>query len=437
MIIADIILPYAPRTVFLPYHESDKRMAISVCHRRAGKTVARINKIIRAALTCTNYRPKFAYLAPTQSHAKDIAWAYIKQYAAPLFEYGAKTNEVDLSLILPFNRAEIRLYGAHNADRMRGNYFDGVVVDEGQDISRKVLSEIIFPTLVDRKGWLDVSGTPKGWTNVLGEIYKEAQNQPHYWFTQILRASESGLIDAEELDRARSFMSENEYEQEFECSFDAAITGSVYGDYIAKAAKEGRLNHDIKPASKIYTSWDLGWGDATAIWWWQMVGDEIHILDYYENSGHDMTHYAKVVLERGKKYMYNYQEHYAPHDVGNKYLASGGKSVYDRALACGVKFTRIPATSQANQIEAARITLDRCWFDSKCDAEGLAALRNYHFKTDDKKQTQQPEPYHDWSSHACDAFEIIAQVWHIVRKAQEKPKKPVFWENVPIDKLMR
>lgn len=433
----EIILPYKCRSVFKPYHASKKRMCISVCHRRAGKTVARINKLIKAALVCQNNRPKFAYLAPSQAHAKDIAWAYLKQYSLPLFDFGAKTNEVDLSLILPFNGAEIRLYGAHNADRMRGNYFDGVVVDEGQDISRKVLSEVIFPTLVDRKGWLDVSGTPKGWSNVLGQIYKEAEKAPDYWFRQILRASESGLIGEDELKRARMFMSENEYEQEFECSFDAAVTGAVYGEYIAKVMRDGRLGHDILPASKIYTAWDLGWGDATSIWWWQVVRDEIHLLDYYENNGQDMAHYARVVLERGRKYEYNYAAHYAPHDVGNKYLASGGKSVYDRALACGIKFTRVPATTQQNQIEAARLTLERCWFDKKCEEEGLAALRNYHFKKDDKKLTNNPEPYHDWSSHACDAFEIIAQVWHIVHKSQQKPKKPVFWEEMTINELMK
>ena len=420
----------------MDYHNCTKANIISVCHRRAGKTVARINKIIQCAVTCTKPNPKFAYLALSAAHAKDIAWSYLKKYAQPFFSYGATTNEVELALKLPFNNAVIKLYGAHNADAMRGNYFDGVVVDEAQDISRRVLAEVIFPCLVDRSGWLDISGTPKGWSNVLGEIYKESLAKPELWYSQILRASESKLLPEKDLERARSFMTDNQYEQEFECSFDAAVTGAVYGDYIAIAAKERRIGHDIKPATKIFTAWDLGFGDATAIWWWQMVGHEIHLLDYYENSGQDVQHYISILKEREKMYNYNYVQHFAPHDVRNGFLAAGGKSVYDVAMANGVQFTVVPATSQMNQIEAARTTLKRCWFDKKCDGEGLHALRHYHFKTNEKKQTQDNVPYHDWSSHACDAFEIIGQVWQIAQE-QTKPKpKPRFLHDLTINELM-
>ena len=158
-----IVIPYKPREVFRQYHATVARWCLTVAHRRAGKTVARINKLIRKAVECNKPNPRYGYLAPYYVQAKDIAWAYLKHYCAPLIALGAKVNESELSITLPHNNAIIKLYGAENAERMRGLYFDGIVVDEGQGIKKGVLTQIILPALADREGWLDVSGTPRGW----------------------------------------------------------------------------------------------------------------------------------------------------------------------------------------------------------------------------------------------------------------------------------
>lgn len=427
---APITIPYTPRPAFSAYHATDKRFGVTVAHRRAGKTVARVNRLIRAAVTNTKPRPRFGYLAPYYVQAKDIAWAYMKHYAAPvLAAVGGSTNESELSITFGHNGAAVRLYGAENAERMRGLYFDGIVVDEAQGIARRVLTEVILPALADREGWLDVSGTPKGWENLLGELVRMAQAKPDEWFLQILRASETGILPAEELARQRQLMSENEYEQEFECSFEAAITGAVYGLQLAAAAKDGRIGIvPHVPGVPINTAWDLGFDDATAIWWWQQVGREIRLLDYYEASGRDIAHYCQVISERARSDA-GYGKHYVPHDAANQLLAAGGRSIVQQAHAYGVKMQVVPATSQQNGIEAARLTLEHCWFDEPHVGKGLDALRNYQFEWDADRKVFRSKPRHDWASHGADAFEIIGQVWR-QQRAEVAPPDPRFFPNV-------
>jgi len=424
---SQIIIPYKPREIFLPYHDSDKRFSLSVAHRRAGKTVARINKLVKKAVMCELPNPRFRYLAPYYVQAKDIAWMYLKHYSAPLIAIGGKVNESELSITYPHNGAQIKLYGAENAERMRGLYSDGDVIDEAQGVSKSVLTQIILPSLADRKGWLDVSGTPKGWENLLGELAKLAKNDPD-WFYQILKASETGIIPADELARQKSLMPDNEYEQEFECSFDAAITGSVYGQWLSqKELREGLYD----PLLPVHTAWDLGFDDATAIWFWQITGGEIRIIDYYENNGQNIEHYCDFLRSR----QYNYGKHFVPHDASHKLLAAGGRSIVQQAYAYGVKMFVVSATSQQNGIEAARKTLERSYFDVKT-TQGFNALKQYQFQYDEDKKIFRDKPRHDWTSHAADAYEIIGQVWRnpVISEQEETPRfledltaKDVFW----------
>lgn len=396
-------IPYTPREAFRAYHETDKRFSLTVAHRRAGKTVARINKIIKSAATCKKERPRFGYLGPTFVQSKDIAWAYLKHYAWPVVSAGAgKLNEGELSITFGHNDAQIRLYGAENADRMRGLYFDGIAIDEAQEIAPSVLSAVIFPALLDRKGWLDVSGTPKGWGNLLGTTYKRAQVDDE-WFVQVLRASATGILDDEELTRARNSMPENEYLQEFECSFDAAITGAYYAKEIERADADGRISsvpHD--PMLKTSTVWDLGISDSTTIWFWQQVGREIRVIDYYEAAGVGLEHYARVLQERG----YLYDRHWAPHDIKVRELGSG-KSRHEIAAGLGIDFSHVPQLPVMDGITAARMTIPRCWFDKTKCGPGVDALRQYREARDEKRDVSRG-PLHDWTSHAADAFRYLA-----------------------------
>lgn len=395
-------IDYAPRAVFESYHDSANRYSVTVAHRRAGKTVARINRLIRAAATCEALNPRFGYLAPYFVQAKDIAWNYLKQYASPIIQMGGKVNESELSVQFAHNGAQIRLYGAENAERLRGLYFDGLCADEAQDIPPGVLTQIIMPALADRRGWLDLSGTPKGWGNLLGATFKRAQGDPE-WFVQVLKASETGLIDPDELARLRRAMPDNEYQQEFECSFDAAITGAYYAAELTKAEADGRVSrvpHDM--SLRTHTVWDLGVSDSTTIWFWQQVGREIRVIDYYEASGYGLDHYARVL--DGKGFLYG--KHWAPHDIAVRELGTG-RSRLETALGLGIEFQTVPNLPIKDGIDAARMVLSRMWFDATRCATGIDALRQYREKVDEKRGIQMG-PLHDWTSHAADAFRYLA-----------------------------
>lgn len=397
-----IEIDYSPRDAFIPYHESTARYQLTVAHRRAGKTVARINKLIRAAASCEMPNPRFGYLAPYFVQAKDIAWNYLKHYAAPIIDVGGKVNESELSVTFGHNDAVIRLYGADNAERLRGLYFDGLAADEAQDIKPSVLTQIILPALADRKGWLDLSGTPKGWGNLLGETYKRAQDDP-LWFVQVLKASQTGLIDADELRQLRQSMPENEYLQEFECSFDAAITGAYYAKELQQADEQGRItNVPAEPSVRVSTFWDLGISDSMSIWFVQQVGREVRVIDYYEASGHGFEHYAKVLSEKP----YIYERHWAPHDIQVRELGSG-KSRLEVAASLGIRFDITPNIGIKDGIDALRLLIPRLWIDAKKCALGIDALKQYREKIDEKRGISFG-PLHDWTSHAADAARYMA-----------------------------
>ena len=200
--------PYAPRKQFLKLHTRKTRWGIAVCHRRAGKTVACVNDLIKAASTCERRNPRFAYIAPQLNQAKDIAWSYLLEYT-DCFGPERKVNASELWVELPNNGARIRIYGADNPDRLRGIYLDGAVLDEFGDMDPTVWSQVIRPALSDRKGWAIFIGTPKG-KNTFNTLWTLAE-EDHDWFTLNLKASETGLLDDAELKDAQRMMGEDEY----------------------------------------------------------------------------------------------------------------------------------------------------------------------------------------------------------------------------------
>jgi hypothetical protein len=396
-----ITLDYAPRSVFVPYHNRVQRWAIIVAHRRCGKTVATINDLIRRAITHDKPEGRFAYIAPYYAQAKDVAWSYLKRFSAPLLAFGGKINESELALVLPTG-AVIRLYGADNYDRLRGIYLDGVVLDEYADMPPQAWSEVLRPALSDRKGWATFIGTPRG-HNGFYDLWQLAKSDPE-WFSLELKASETGIISAEELSDARRNMSDDQYAQEFECSFDAAIVGAYYGKELARAEEEGRISRvPYDPVSPVITAWDLGMGDSTAIWFAQQIGREVRLIDYYESQGMGLDHYVRVLNE--KKYLYG--DHILPHDASVRELGTG-KSRLETLFSLGIRARVLPNQSVDDGINAARLLIARSWFDSEKCKYGIEALKQYRAEWDEKRKVQKPRPLHDWTSHCADAFRYLA-----------------------------
>ena len=407
----ELVSPYEVREQFRPLHSRKTRWFIGVAHRRAGKTVADINELVIGALKCALPNPRFAYVAPQLNQAKDIAWVYLKEYTAFL---SPKINESELWVELPGGK-RIRIYGADNPDRLRGIYLDGVVLDEFGDMDPTIWSQVIRPALSDRKGWACFIGTPKG-KNTFHKLWTEAEDDPD-WTRLMLKASETWLLDAKELSDARKMMSDDEYAQEYECSFEAAVRGAYYGKEINDAEGAGRIVPvPYDPRLPVHTAWDLGVADSTVIWFVQTHGRETRLIDCLKGEGVGLDWYAKRLQERD----YLWGNHYLPHDVEVRELGTG-KSRKEVLQGLGINATVCPNIPIADGIQAVRMLLPTCWFDREKTKTGVEALRMYRREYDDKRQEFRVNPLHDWTSHYADALRYFA-VGHSARP-EMKPIK--------------
>ena len=391
-------IPYKPRALQKILHEniSKHRFSVLVLHRRAGKTVMCINHMIRDAMYSKSPNSRYAFISPTFKQGKATAWDYIKTFAGKI--PGVKFNESELRADFP-NGARITILGAENDQALRGIFLDGCVLDETQSISPNLFPEIIRPALADRKGWCVFIGTPKG-KNYFFELYEYAK-KTEGWFASIHKASETKILDDDELKAAKSIMSEDLFDQEFECSFQAAITGSYYGTLIEEIEKNNKVVENLyDPELPVETWWDLGMNDSTVIWFAQRHKGQIRLIDFYENAGEGLDHYANILESKG----YNYNRHIAPHDIKVRELGAYGKSRLETALELGISFEVAPKLSLEDGIEAVRKSLSNCWFDKNKCHYGMECLKSYQKKWDDINQCFRNRPIHNFASHAADAF---------------------------------
>lgn len=395
----EIDLGYVMRKPFEPFHYRKQRWACLVVHRRGGKTVACVMDLIDAALTCKKPDARFAYLAPTYAQSKDTAWEYLKRFTASI--PNVEQRESDLMVRFP-NGARVRLYGAENYDRLRGTYHDGIVMDEYGDIDPRAWPEVLRPSLADRGGWAVFIGTPKG-RNDFWRVHDHARSDPE-WFSMMLRASTSGLLPPEELADMRRMLTEDQYNQELECSFEAAIRGAVYRNEMAALDADDRITGvPYDPAVPVWTAWDLGIGDATAIVCAQLVGREIHIIDYYEATGEPLTHYVDWL----EGHSWRWGTDLLPHDAGARELGTG-KTREEVLRANGRKVSVLPRQDIEDGINACKLMLGRCWLDEKRTTRLRECMTHYHRDYNDRLGVFKDTPVHDWSSHCADAMRTLA-----------------------------
>jgi len=196
--------------------------------------------------------------------------------------------------------------------------------------------------------------------------------------------------------------------------------GAIYAKEIAAAREAKRITKVTHDGSGlVHTAWDLGIGDATSIWFYQIIQGEIHIIDYYEQTGQPITHYLAHIS--GKSY--DYGKHFVPHDASGRELGTG-KSIADMMRANGITPTVLPRETVETGINAARVMFSRCWFDAESCAKGIDALSNYRREYSDKLGEFKTSPVHDWASHGADAFRYLAM--SLPSTKQGKPKAIVF-----------
>ena len=408
------LIEYKPRAVFKAFHARVQRFACIVAHRRCGKTVASLNDMVRRAVELAKSNGRFAFVAPFLGQAKEAAWEYLKRYARPLFGQVAP-NESELWVEL-VNGARIRIHGADNPDRLRGAYLDGVVMDEFADMRPAVWGEIIRPMLADRQGWATFIGTPKG-RNEFHKLYEAAQSDPA-WFSALMRASETKVLPQEELDALRADMTAEQYSQELECSFEAAILGAYYAAEMAEAEAKGRIRDlPIEPGFPVHTSWDLGKGQNMPVWCFQVIAGEVRFIDYIEDYNATLERLAETLNQRG----YNGVD-FVPQDARVASLETGRTRIETLW-----KLKRHPALVAPHRvidgINAVRLMFKVAAFDQVKCAAGLEALRQYRAEYDEKRKCFLDIPRHDWSSHCADSIRYCAMAWRTPQKPKDDDKK--------------
>jgi hypothetical protein len=398
-----IKLKYEPRSWFKSFHSRRHRKAVLVAHRRCGKTVAAVNDLVSKALRFkhpTFKRPNYAYICPELKQAKLVAWEYLKEAVREI--PGCKISESELYVKLP-NEARIRLYGADNPDSMRGMYFDGVILDEFGDMKATLVAQVILPALSDREGWIVYMGTPKGKNDFYDKHKQASENDKDDWFYLCLKASQTKLLPQYVLDEAQIDLGDDLFEQEYECSFEAANIGTYFGKHMQAIEQQGKVRTpvDYDAKEKVYIAMDLGHRDACAIWFWQVIKGDVVFFDYFEETGYD----AEEVCEMLQLKPYNYDTWFIPHDAVHRTFATK-KSVLDTFRAYDAPCRVVPKLDLHDQIDSVRKTL-RTYplvFDSVRCKRGIEALKNYSRKWDMDKKIFSDTPSHDQWSHGADAF---------------------------------
>ena len=385
-------------------YDHRQRFNVWVCHRRFGKTVLALYQLIADAYANTKPRPRYGYLAPLYRQGKVIAWDLLKHLTRPL--PGTKINEAELRVDLTGDR-RIQIFGADNPDALRGLYLDGAVFDEYGQMRPRVWSEVVRPALADREGWATFIGTPMG-KNHFHDLYQAAEHDPT-WHRALYTVADTGVLPEDELASARNTMAPEQYAQEFECSFESALIGSYYGSYLDTARTEDRITRvPWEPSVPCHTSWDLGVGDATAIWFLQAVGRMLHVIDYLEASDHGLEWYAKVLKDKP----YVYGRHFFPHDIESRDFSSDGRTRFVIAESLGLKpAVVVPRGHIADRIQAMRTMFPRFVFDEEKCYAGLEALKSYRRAWNETQKTWAEHPEHSWASHAADSLGCFAVGW--------------------------
>ena len=399
-----IVVPYKfnPRSYQVDLYralDSGTKRAFCLWHRRAGKDLALWNYIIKKAFEKTGL---YYYLLPTYTQAKKIIWDGITNDGFKFLDHippGTIKNQNGQEMKVELkNGSIIQLIGTDHYDSIRGTNPQGCVFSE-YAFQHPMAWEVVKPILKMNGGWAVFNTTPNG-KNHSFELHEMATGNDR-WYTQVLTVDDTHLVGLEDIDEERKEgMSEDMIQQEYYCSYNVGVMGSVYGHQMENVNK---CKLPVEAAVPVDLYLDLGRADATAIIFAQTKDKEIRIIDYMEDSGKDIGYYAEQLQDR--KYRYGIM--YLPHDAFNKRLESS-KTIAEQFIDLGFKVKRVPKSTIVNGISQARKIFRRVWFDEDRAALLLKVLENYKYEYDPLKKCFSKTPRHDWSSHGADSFRYMA-----------------------------
>lgn len=380
------------------------KRVLCILPRRAGKDVCGFNAIIRASLRKIGV---YYYIFPSYSQGKKVIWDSITNTGERFLDYIPKEliasqNSQEMKITLT-NGSLIQIVGSDNVDSLCGTNPQGIVFSEYALQDPKAY-QFLRPILLANDGWALFLSTPRGKSSHLWELYQISKNSTD-WFAYLLTVEQTRHIPLAEIEkeRAEGLMSDDLIQQEYWCSFSRGIEGAIYTKYIDRIRINGNIG--IVPwesSFKVHTAWDLGMADKTTIIFFQNIGQIIRIIDFYENSGYGLEHYAKIL--QGKPYTYG--KHIAPHDIQVRELGTG-VSRLEASRRLGINFVIAPHLPLEDGIEAVRTTINKLWIDENACSLLIKALENYRYEWDNAKKKYRDVPLHDSSSHACDALRYL------------------------------
>lgn len=423
-----ITIDYQPRRWAETLHATIKRWIVLVLHRRAGKTTAVLNHLQR---DCIRFPESvFAYIGPTYKQSKVVAWDIAKRMARDI--PGVQFNESELTIKYP-NGSKLILVGSDNPDSLRGIALWGAGFDEYSQQPSNIFSEIISKALADHLGYAIFFGTPKG-KNEFHRIYESAKHNPDW--TVVFKTIDDSIRDetgptiqnlrqALEDDRklvAQGLMTQEEFDQEWYCSFEAAIKGAYYANQIAEARRKGRIKVvPYDPALSTHCVWDLGVGQNLAVGFYQRIGSETHKIDYWEGSNKDGMPQAVKALQNKP---YTYGKMFVPHDAEGTETGTGKTRLATaKELWPNVEWVVIPKIGIDDGIARAKLMWARLWVDEVNCQQWLDYIVAYRQKWDEKRGMFLEEPFHDFTSHAADEFRYAAVIEDQMTNEIQRPNR--------------
>lgn len=435
---------WRPRPYQLPawrYLESGGKHAELIWHRRSGKDEIALH---RAACAAFERVAGYWHMLPEYAQARKAIWDAVNPHTGKRrideafpHELRANTREQEMQIVFK-NGSTWQVVGSDNYNRLVGSTPAGIVYSEWA-LANPSARAYLRPILAENGGWQVFITTPRGKNHAYQTL--RAASQARGAFTQILSAEETGVFTPEQLrEELASYIAEFGedmglalYEQEYLCSFEAAILGSYYGKELAKVEKEGRRGYfPVDSAFPVQTAWDIGKTDDTSIWFYQETFDGLRIVDFHSSSGKEVDFY--IDLLRGKPFEVEWL--YLPHDAKAKRLGMK-RTVQEQFMDSGFKVRVLPNMGIQDGIQAARKTFPVCYFHEETCADGLEALAQYRREWDDEKKCFNDSPVHDWTSHPADAFRYMSLAWRMNKAPAPEPEKPIRGaDEMTFDELM-
>lgn len=402
------------RREFSAVYDPNIRHLTVAAGRGTGKTFAAIDSTIMFLLALDKPNASAVFLSKTLKQAKATVFPALQAITADYPKGFYKANMTNGIFDFRISNKDIRrLYlGSYQADdNTRGYHPEIIVMDEVADLPYDLFDSVIYPMLnpAIAAGWwrLTAIGTVKGDQNKFYEFYLRGLDENFTnWNSLVVKASQSSAYKPEQLEMIKQNLGIAEFEQEYECNWHSnVIVGSIFGNFYRQfAEKKLQANMCWDPSYPVYTSWDLGLTDSTAIWFFQVKGDTVIFIDYLEDSGQLVPFYADQLLKKP----YTYALCIVPFDGLRGDMR--GEPISTQLEHFGFRVARTPACpSKTTQIHAARELLQRCYFQPDTTELGRSRLVNYKYVIDPKtglpRQNRNGNMVdHDENSHGADAF---------------------------------